>query len=207
MIDANEIFSDSDKRIALWCDVAEDTSDLAVLADNIAENKISLVSVPENNLRFMWTYLENLGVKILTRYVFETVHRDIDSDVSVMSEKIIAMQRQGAHGVQIFIKMRDFNQVVDLLMTIRDDLFFGHDLCILLDVQEISANEWGGVFDKLREIRANSFGLLFGEDMGNHSDFIGRIDSTKRITWSIRSKLFPITNCKSPSKSQLSNIL
>ncbi len=175
MIEADEIFSDSDKRIALWCNGAEDTSDLAVLADNIAENKINLVSVPENNLRFMWTYLENSGVKILTRYVFETLHRDIDNDVSVMSEKIISMQRQGAHGVQIFIKMRDFEQVIDLLATIRDDLFFEHDLCIFLNIQEVNANEWAMVFAKLREIRANSFGLLFNEDMGNRSDFIGRI--------------------------------
>ena len=71
--------------------------------------------------------------------------------------------------------MRDFERFVDLLATIRDDLFFEHDLCIALNIQDICANEWCLVFDKLREIRANSFELVFNEDMGNRSDFIGRI--------------------------------
>ena len=46
MIEANEIFSDSDKRIALWCNEVGDTNDLALLADNVIENKIPLISVP-----------------------------------------------------------------------------------------------------------------------------------------------------------------
>ena len=41
MIEANDIFFDSDVRIALWCNAAEDTNDLAVLADSIIEQKIS----------------------------------------------------------------------------------------------------------------------------------------------------------------------
>ena len=69
MIEANEIFSDSDKRVALWCNDVEDTSSLALLADNIIENKISLVSVPAKNLSFLWTCLETARVKILTRYI------------------------------------------------------------------------------------------------------------------------------------------
>ncbi len=175
MIEINEIFSDSDKRIAVWCNGAEDTSDLAVLADNIVENQISLISVPADSLLFLWTCLEKTGVKMLTRYVFEGGNRDIDNDVSVMSENIVTMQRQGASGVQIFIKKRDFEHVIDLLSTIRDDLFFEHDLCIFLNIQEIGVDEWTAIFNKLREIRADSFGLLFNEDMGNRSDFIGRI--------------------------------
>ena len=123
----------------------------------------------------MWTCLEKSGVKILTRYFFETSNRNIDNDISQLAENIMSVRRHGADGVQIFIKMRDFERVVDLLGTIRDDLFFEHDLCIVLNIQEISADEWQGVFNKLREIRADSFGILFNEDMGNRSDFIGRI--------------------------------
>ena len=175
MIEVNEIFSESDKKIALWCGDADDTSDLATLADNIIENGVSLVSVSPKTLPFMWTCLEKSGVKILTRYFFETSNRNIDNDISQLAENIMSVRRHGADGVQIFIKMRDFERVVDLLATIRDDLFFEHDLCIVLNIQEISADEWQGVFNKLREIRADSFGILFNEDMGNRSDFIGRI--------------------------------
>ena len=175
MIEINEIFFDSDKRIALWCDETEDTGDLAQVADNVIENKIPLISVPGNGLAFVWTCLEKTGVKILTRYFFEISARGIDSDMSRLSEYVVSVWKQGAQGIQIFMKMRDLAHFVDSLLPIRDDLFFEHDLCVLLNIQEISANEWNFVFDKLREIRANSFGLVFDEDMGNRSDFIGRI--------------------------------
>ena len=175
MINADEIFSDSDKRIALWCGDAEDTNDLAILADNIIENKVVLISVPPNVLSFMWTCLEKSNVKIFTRYGFEASNKNIDTNISQLSENIISVQKQGADGVQIFIKLRDFDRFVDMIGLVRDDLFFEHDLCIVFNVQDIAINEWEHVFNKLREIRANAFGLVFDEDMGNRSDFIGRI--------------------------------
>lgn len=175
MIEANEIFFDSDKRIALWCKNIGDTRDTALLADNIIEHKIPLVSVSSESLSFLWTCLEKTGVKILTRYFFESSPKKFDNDMSLLSEKVISFHKQGASGVQIFVNMRDFEQFMDLFVKIRDDLFFGHDLCIALNISDIGANDWHGVFDKLREVRANSFGLVFDEDMGNRSDFIGRI--------------------------------
>jgi hypothetical protein len=175
MIEANEIFSDSDKRIALWCNEVGDTNDLALLADNVIENKIPLISVPTNNLAFLWTCLENSGVKIFTRHFFETTNRNLDEDVSDFSCQVISDCKNGANGVQVFLKMRDFERFADLLATVRDDLFFEHDLSLVLNIQEINANDWPLVFDKLRQIHADYFGILFNEDMGNRSDFIGRI--------------------------------
>lgn len=175
MIESNDIFFDSDRRIALWCGDIGDTSDMASLAENILKHKISLISVSPQTLAFMWTCLETSGVSIFTRYFFETSNKCIDTDVSQMSENIIAMQKNGAHGVQIFIKTHDFEKIVDLLSVVRDDLFFERDLCVVLNIQEIAADQWKTVFERLRKIRADSFGLLFSEDMGNRSDFIGRI--------------------------------
>lgn len=71
--------------------------------------------------------------------------------------------------------MRDFERVIDLLTVVRDDLFFEHNLCLVMDIQDIGIGDWDLVFNKLRDIRADSFGILLGEDMGNRSDFIGRI--------------------------------
>ena len=175
MIEANEIFSDSDKRIALWCNGGEDTSDLAILSDNIIENKVSLISVPSKNLSFIWTCLEKSGVKIFSRYFFEPSLKNIDNDVSEFATRVISDCKSGADGVQVFIKMRDFERFLVLLSTIRDDLFFGHSLSLCMDVQDIDVNNWGILFDKLRDIRADSFGVSLNEDMGNRSDFIGRI--------------------------------
>ena len=175
MIEADEIFSDSDRRIALWCDDVGDTNDLAALADNIIENHIGMISVPANSLNFLWTCLENSGVKIFSRYFLENLNKNQDEDMSVFSSQVISDCKNGANGVQVFVKMRDFERFADLLSTVRDDLFFGHDLSLVLNVQEIGIDDWPVVFNKLRQIRADYFGILFGEDMGNRSDFIGRI--------------------------------
>lgn len=177
MIEANEIFSDFDTRIALWCDAMADTSDIAMLADSVIENKIPLISVVPENVSFLWTCLEKTNVKMFARYFFETSNKNIDNDVSVLSKNIVSVLKQGADGIQIFVKVRDFERVIDLLSLIRDDLFFDHKLCIVLNIQDIDVSNWDLVFEKLREIRADSFGIHFDEDMGNRSDFIGRIYS------------------------------
>lgn len=175
MITANEIFSDFDPRIALWCDDARDTADIAVLANDIIENKISLVSVPSSIVSFIWTYLEKSKVKIFSRHYFETLNKNFDKDVSNLSEKIMADYKNGAHGIQLFIKIRDFDRLVNLLTVIRDDLFFEHDLCLVLDVEDLGVDNIDLIFRKLKDIRANAFGIRLSEDMGVRSDFIGRI--------------------------------
>ena len=60
--------------------------------------------------------------------------------------------------------MRDFEQFMDLFAKIRDDLFFGHDLCVMMDVNDVDVNNWDMIFEKLRDVRADVFGLFMGED-------------------------------------------
>ncbi len=175
MIDINEIFSDSDKRIAFWCENVADTNDLAIMCENIINNGVGLISVPREIVSGVWTYLEKTDVKILTRFDFNPVSKNIDSDMYNLGANITDVCKHGASGVQIFIKMQDFEHFVDALKTVRDDLFFEHDLSIVMDVEDIDINSLPFIFQKLREIRANSFGLTLNEDMGNRSDFVGRI--------------------------------
>ena len=175
MIEANEIFSDSDKRISLWCDSAPDTTDLAVLADGIIQNHIDLISVPPEIVRFLWTCLEKENVKIFARYVFEISNRNIEDDVSKLVTKIMETYRSGANGVQLFVNMHNFEKFMDMLSVVKDDLFFHHDLCVVLNIQDIGIDDWNMVFNKLRNVNATAFGIFLGEDMGNRSDYIGRI--------------------------------
>ena len=177
MIEANEIFSDFDSRLALWCPDLSDTNDMAALANYVVENQIPLISLSSSILSYMWTCLEKTKVKIFTRYVFSPLNKNIDNDVSKLSEQIIADYKKGTDGVQIFVKMRDFEHFVDLVSVIRDDLFFEHDLCLVMDIEGINIDDWETVFQKLHDIKANAFGISFDEDMGNRSDFIGRIYS------------------------------
>ena len=175
MIEANDIFFDSDSRIALWCDDMGDTNEIAGLANDIIENKISLISVPSIAVSPVWTYLEKSNVKIFTRHILETVNKNFDNDVSKLSEQIMADYKNGADGIQIFVKMRDFERFVDLLIMIRDDLFFEHELCLVMDVKDMCIENIDLIFEKLSAVRANAFGICLSEDMGVRSDFIGRI--------------------------------
>ena len=175
MIEANEIFLDFDPRIALQCDSVGDTNELAELANSILENKIDLISVVPDTVSFIWTCLEKQNVKILARYDFSPIQKNIDKYISDLSEQINSIWKHGANGVQIFIKKKDIENFVDAFVFIRDDLFFEHDLCIGMDINEIGISDWENLFAKLRAIRANSLCLSLNEDAGNRSDFVGRV--------------------------------
>ena len=175
MIEMNEIFSDSDKRLAIWCEGVSDTNDLAIMCDHIVNNGVCLVSVPPEVVHDAWAYLEKKQVKILTRYGIDFGIRNTDSQMYELGAKITSVCKNGASGVQIFIKMQDFNRILDALQVVRDDLFFGHDLCFVLDTEDLDINNLDFIFQKLREINADSFGLTLNEDIGNRSDFIGRV--------------------------------
>ena len=193
MIEINEIFSDSDKRLAFWCDDVADTNDLAAVAENIIQENIGVVSVPAEIVPSMWAYLEKMNVKILTRFAFNSQQKDIDSEIYDLASKITSVFKKGADGVQMFIKMRDFNTFIEKISVVRDDLFFEHDLCVVMDVEDLDINNWDNIFLKLREIRANALVLTLREDMGNRSDFVGRVYGLLQ-NWNMDGELHFILN-------------
>lgn len=175
MIEINEVFSDSDKRLAWWCENAVDTNDLAKMADDIIQNDIHLISVPPEILPLIWAYLEKSHVKILTRFVFSPKQKNIDSDIYDLAANITNVCKKGANGVQIFVKMRDFDNFIEKISLVHNDLFFEHDLCLVMDVKDLDVNNWQTVFQKLRDVRANALALTLNEDTKNRSDFVGRV--------------------------------
>ena len=174
MIEINEIFTDSDKRLALWCDSVIDTNDLAGMADYVIQNDMHLISVPPELVYSIWTYLEHSNVDILTRFVLSP-ESDIDSCIYDLAQKITSVCKKGAKGVQIFMKMRDFEKFAEKISVVRDDLFFGHDLCVGIDAQDLDMQQLPMVFEKLCNMRVNAFALTLNEDKKNRSDFVGRI--------------------------------
>ncbi len=175
MICMDEIFSDSDNRIALWCGDVSDTNDLAIMCENIVTNGVGLISVPMDAVSNAWVYLEKKGVKILTRYEFSPLTKNIDSDMYKLGADITGVCKTGAAGVQIFVKMHDFENFMNALKVVRDDLFFGHDLSVAMDIGDLDINNLDMVFQKLRDVRADSFALTLNEDLGTRSDFVGRV--------------------------------
>lgn len=176
MIEINEVFSDADSRMAWLCDKAMDTNELAMMAEDISKEKVRLISVMPDIVPCMWTWLEKIGVKILARYVFNPLQKSmIDEETYDLGAKITDVLKKGATGVQIFVKMRDFEYFVETIEFVRDDLFFDHDLCIALDISDIAIDDWPKVFQKLCDVRAHALVLSLNEDMGNRSDFVGRV--------------------------------
>ena len=176
MIEINEVFSDADSRMAWFCDKAMDTNELAMMAEDISKEKVRLISVMPYIVPCMWTWLEKMDVKILARYVFNPLQKSmIDEETYDLGAKITDVLKKGATGVQIFVKMRDFEHFVESIEFVRDDLFFDHDLCIALDISDIAIDDWPKVFQKLCDVRAHALVLSLNEDMGNRSDFVGRV--------------------------------
>ena len=175
MIEVNEIFSDDDVRLALWCESGGDTNDLANMANQIVEKHMRLISVPPEIVPYIWTCLEKTKIDIFTRYSFMPLQKNMDKDIDGLSENITQVLKRGANGVQVFVQMRDFERFCDALQPVRDDLFFNRKLSVCMDIEDIDINNLGLIFQKLQNIKADSFGITFNEDTGNRSDFIGRI--------------------------------
>jgi hypothetical protein len=162
-----------EKQIASWCDNIQDTNDTAIMANDILESGVDTISVPEEIVPFVWTCLEKSNVEIYTRYNFGV--NDTDEDFNDLVKKINHVLKSGADGVQIFIKMENFMRFMDLLSLVRDDLFFGHKLCICMDINDIDISKWEMIFDKLRALRVDVFAISLEKDDGKRSDFMGRI--------------------------------
>ena len=175
MIEANEIFLNEDTRLALWAEMAQDTNEIALLADKIVQSKTPVVSVPPEMVKDIWTYLEKTPVEIFTRFSFVPLKKNFDNDMDDLIKDVSKICKSGADGVQLFVKMRDFYKFMDVLSIVRNDLFFNHKLSICMDIEDIDINDLSGFFQKLNEVQVDSFGLTFYEDMENRSDFIGRI--------------------------------
>ena len=175
MIEINEIFSESDKRVALMCDSIMDTTDLAGVADYVINSGMDTISVLPEMVSFLWTCLEKTNIKILTRYNVLLLPKSTEKDMSLLSQNIIQSYKNGASGVQLFIKKRDLEKFVDLLSVIRDSLFFNHSFGIFLDIQDINIDDWKMVFNKLQSIGTNVFGIVCDAGKSKRSDFIGRI--------------------------------
>ena len=177
MIEDKEILLDSafEKQIAFWGNSVQDTNDIAGIADKILESGVDTISVPPEIVPFMWTYLEKANIEIYTRFDFAPLAQNIENDFDELVKQITQSCKQGATGVQIFIKMAEFERFMNLLSLVRDDLFFEHKLCICMDINDIDVHRWDMIFEKLRNLRVDVFTITFNKDDGKRSDFIGRV--------------------------------
>ena len=67
------------------------------------------------------------------------------------------------------------NSLVEQTHVVRDDLFFNKQLSIGVDINEIDSSDWEKLFLNLQKINATELTLVLTKDMGDKSDFVGRI--------------------------------
>ncbi len=174
MIDKNAVFESLGGNTALWCGTDIDSVELARAAQFATGNGISVLSVTPNAVQTVWPWLENSDVRIMARFYLDTKNIT-EKHISDVTVRINAALRQGAHGAQIFLPRVALTDLVEQTHVVRDDLFFNKDLSIGMDISDIGPFDWGTVFENLRKINASSVIMAFADDVGNKSDFVGRI--------------------------------
>lgn len=174
MIDTDNILDENSYRLSLWCGAESDSSDLAYVADKAVTEKCDAISVSPTAVPVLWPWLEGKGVKIYSRFYLSEKSKS-DEVMSDFTTSINYVLKQGADGVQVFLRLADLSDFVSKLYLIRDDLFFNKDLYIGLDLSEVDADDWKNAFYLINKIRATGLLLALPIDKGDKSDFVGRL--------------------------------
>ncbi|MBO5705153.1 MAG: hypothetical protein J6R99_04000 [Alphaproteobacteria bacterium] len=174
MMKKTDFLDSSCKDVALWCSNDIASGDLARVAEWVIQKNIKLLSVGMSAIPVIWPWVENVDVKIVTRFYFSN-KKITEKQVSDITQNINSAFKQGAHGAQVLLPYVALRDLVAQTHVIRDDLFFNKDLTIGLDINEIDSCDWQNLFENLRKINASSLMLVLTKDAGNKSDFVGRI--------------------------------
>lgn len=186
MIDKNELLKQLDGKTGLWCGADVEGADLAQAIGILTEQGIDNLSVVPGAVATVWPWLEDKNVKIYARF-YLSEKRVTEKQISDITVRINNALRQGACGAQIFLRAGALSGLVDQTYVVRDDLFFDKDLSIGLDIADIDANDWDVIFENLRKIKATSVVIVFTNDTGDKSDFVGRIYGMLNA-WSAENK-------------------
>lgn len=174
MIQKSMIFDLVGTKAGMWCGADMDATDLADAVHVADIQKLPVISVVPNMVQTVWPWLEESNIKIMSRFYLDgkKISEDQISDITV---RINTSLRQGANGAQVFLSYGALAGLVEQTHVVRDDLFFNKDLSIGMDIGEIGPFDWADVFENLRKINASSVIFVFTRDLGDKSDFVGRL--------------------------------
>lgn len=173
MIDIDFIFDELGTSAALWSTARTDQCSLAHVAEFALKRGVSMMSVLPDAVSVLWPWLENAPVQILGRFYLPP--RGGDVAVSELAARCRTTFCSGGTGAQIFVSACDLKRFATALVPIRDDLFFNKYLSIGIDLADIEPLDWPNVFEIVRNINANSLAVALTRDMGDKSDFVGRV--------------------------------
>lgn len=174
MIEKNVLFDGSPNRLGMWCGADKENAELARVAEVIVEESLSIVSVVPSVVSIIWPWLEKVCTRIFARFYLPNKKID-EASVSDVVQKINATFKQGANGAQVFLSVSDLKKFVDYIRVIRDDLFFDKEFSVGLDLSDVGPFDWNDLYEEARKLKVNSVLFALVKDMGNKSDFVGRI--------------------------------
>jgi hypothetical protein len=178
MIGYESLYDEIQGAAALRCPDGLDTAALIHVAEAVAAGKIPAVSSGPESVEYLWAWLDKRPVNIYARIEANAKKGrkpDWENEISKLSGQVNAVFKKGAGGAQIFVRYSELESFANELLAIRDGLFFNKDLSLGLDISEIGAADWSGVFAQMNRIRADALLLYLSENKKVAHDFVGRI--------------------------------
>ena len=176
MIVQNYVFEDIVVPRVMWIGASDtDTADLAKIAGVAIQSGVSIISAPAAATDKIWPWLESSRVQIFNRFDF-IPGKDVADAVSKLATDITAAFRNGANGVQIFVPQKNIQDFVEVILPIRNDLFFDHGFCVGVNLDEMQSANWSEIFDAISKVEPDTVLITAsGDDFDAKSDFIGRV--------------------------------
>ena len=175
MINPESFFDEMSANMAIWCDGGHDAGELARVASAAAAQTMPVISALPGDVQMLWTWLEKTPARIYARFYLPPRGARDMGVISDLTERINAAFKQGAYGAQVFMRVADLLDFANEIGAVRDDLFFNRELAIGIDISDVDAFEWNGVFDAMCRLRAGALVLVLARDSGDKSDFVGRL--------------------------------
>ena len=172
MIDFNETFEELHGRIALSCADGMDARSLIFAADNAARMRAAAVSCDPDSVNMLWTWLEKSKIKIFARVTAS----DNDTEVQKIAAAIDNAFKKGAAGVQLIATPTMHEKLAAALSPIAADLFFGRELILTFDLDNVAPDDWSRIFHSLKIMGAAGLGLLVSKSDYTAGAIYGMLD-------------------------------
>ncbi len=172
MIDFTETFDELRGHVALSCADGIDARSLIFAADNAARMHAAAVSSDLNSVNMLWTWLEKSKIKIFARLDAPKS----DPDAQKIAAAIHSAFKKGAAGVQLIATPAIHEKLAIALLPIAADLFFGRELILTLDLDDVAPDDWPRIFHSLKIMGAAGLGLLVGKSEYTAGAIYGMLD-------------------------------
>ncbi len=172
MIDFSDTLEGLRGRIALSCADRMDARSLIFAADNAARMRAAAVSCDPDSVNMMWTWLEKSKIKIFARISAS----DKDIEVQKIAAAIHNAFKKGAAGVQLIASPAMHEKLAESLSPIAADLFFGRELILTLDLDDVAPDDWPSIFNSLKIMGGAGLGLLVSKSDYTASAIYGMLD-------------------------------